>query len=70
MSNDPPLIEVPIWPIDESERERLMRAIVKLAEADASLRFSTDQESGRIVIKGMSELHLDQELDTLKRTHN
>jgi elongation factor G len=70
MSHDPPLIEVPIAPRNASERDRLTLALAALAAADSSLRVSTDQESGQIIIKGMSELHLDRTLDILKRTYN
>jgi len=70
MSSDPPLIEVTIAPRGASDRERLTLALGALAAADSSFRVSTDAESGQIVIKGMSELHLDRTLDILKRTYN
>jgi len=66
MSSIPPLIEIPIEPRNESERERLMLALAALADADSAFRFSPDAESGQIIIKGMSELHLDHTVDILK----
>ena len=70
MSSDPPLIEVSIAPRSASDRERLGLALAALAAADSSFQVSTDAESGQIVIKRMSELHLDRALDILKRTYN
>jgi elongation factor G len=70
MSSVPPLIEVEIAPRNESDRERLGLALAGLTAADGSLRVSTDAESGQIIIKGASELHLDRALDILKRTYN
>jgi elongation factor G len=70
MSSTPPLIEVPIEPRSDRDRERLALALAALAAADSSFRCSTDAESGQIIIKGMSELHLDRTLDILKRTYN
>jgi elongation factor G len=69
MSNVPPLIEAPIAPATEGDREKLMRALVELAAEDDSFRFSADQESGQIIIAGIGELHLDNKLDTLKRVY-
>jgi elongation factor G len=70
MSSTPPLMEIAIEPRNASDRERLGLALAALADADNSLRVSTDAESGQIILKGMSELHLDHALDTLKRTYN
>jgi elongation factor G len=69
MSNVPPLIEVAIWPTAESDREKLMRALVELADEDDTFRFSADREPGQIIIAGMGELHLDNKLDILKRVY-
>src|ERR1700722_3982990 len=69
MSNNPPLIEVPIEPRTESDRERLAPALIALAAEDSAFRFWTDQESGQTIIAGMGELHLDGLIDILKRTH-
>jgi elongation factor G len=70
MRSVPPLIEVAIEPRSASDRERLGLALAALAAADSFLRVSTDAESGQIIMKGMSELHLDRSLDILKRTYN
>jgi elongation factor G len=69
MSNVPPVIEVPIEPTTESERESLTRALAELAAEDDSFRFSADRESGQIIIAGTGELHLDNKLDILKRVY-
>jgi elongation factor G len=66
MSNISSLIEIAIEPKSKSEQEKLARALIKLAAEDSSFHFSTDAESGRTVIGGMSELHLDTKIDALK----
>src|SRR6202008_4603838 len=40
-----------------------------LAAEDPSFRVSTDQESGHPILKGMGELHLDINVDILRRTY-
>ena len=64
-----PLIEIAIEPKSKAEREKLDIALAKLAAEDPSFRVSTDQESGQTILKGMSELHLDNKIDILRRTH-
>jgi elongation factor G len=65
----PCVIEVAIEPKSQPDREKLGVALAKLAAEDPSFRVSTDQESGRTILKGFSETHLDALLDTLKRTY-
>jgi elongation factor G len=69
MSNGPPLIEVPIAPTTESDREKLASALVEFAAEDSTFRFWTDQESGQTIIAGTGELHLDNKLDILRRVY-
>ncbi len=69
MSDQPPLIEVPIEPRTESDREKLAPALIALAAEDSGFRFWTDQESGQTIIAGMGELHLHSKVDILKRTY-
>ena len=64
-----PLIEVAIEPNSEADRERLDVAIAKLSGDDSNFSASIDQETGQIILKGMSELHLDVIVDALKRAH-
>jgi elongation factor G len=61
------LIEIAIEPKSKADREKLDVALAELAAEDSSFRVSTDQESGLILLKGMSELHLDAKVERLKR---
>ena len=42
-------------------------ALSKLAEEDPTFRWNTDPETGQTVVSGMGELHLDIQVDRLKR---
>jgi elongation factor G len=70
MSNDaheqPWLVEIAIEPKSKAYQGKLDVALAKLAAEDPSFRVSTDQESGQIILKGMSELHLDTKIGALK----
>jgi elongation factor G len=63
-----PLLEIAIEPRSRDDQETLGAALQKLASEDPSFRVSTDQESGQIILGGMSELQLDARIDLLKRT--
>ena len=65
----PLLIEVAIEPKSKAGREKLAVALAKLAAEDPSFGFSTDQESGQTILKGMSEQHLDIKVDILKLSY-
>ena len=66
----PRLVEIAIEPKWTADRERLGIALVKLAAKDSSFEVSVDHESGQIILKGTSELHLEAKLDVLRRTYN
>jgi TfoX/Sxy family transcriptional regulator of competence genes len=61
------LIETAIEPRSKVDREELAAALVKLAADDTSLQVATDPQSGRIILKGMDESHLDACIDRLWR---
>ena len=63
-----PVIEIAIEPKAKGDQEKIGVALVKLAAEKPSFRVWTDQESGKTIIKGMGELHLDIKVDILKRT--
>src|SRR5205814_9094933 len=44
-------------------------ALYRLARDNPSFRVSTDQESGKTILKGMGELHLEIKIDILRRTY-
>jgi|SRR5687768_3646147 elongation factor G len=63
----PWLIEVAIEPKAQADREKLAAALAELFAEDSAFGVSIDQESGQIILKGTSELHLDNKVDILKR---
>ena len=54
-------------PLSQGERDKLMAALVKLAEEDPTFTVRHDRETEDTVISGMGELHLDIIVDRLKR---
>src|ERR1700744_4065904 len=64
-----PVIEIAIEPKSRADQEKLSAALAKLTAEDPSFQVSTDQESGQTIMKGMSELHLDAKVDSLKRIY-
>ena len=65
----PWLVEMAIEQKWKADRERLGMALAKLAAEDSSFRVSIDPETGRTILKGMDDLHLDTKIDILKRAH-
>src|SRR5258707_4630572 len=65
-----PVIEIAIEPKSKADQEKLGVALAKLDAEDPSFRVSTDLESGQTILKGMGELHLDINVDILRRTYN
>jgi elongation factor G len=61
-----PLIEVAIEPKTRGDQEKLGRALARIAQDDPTFGATVDYESGQILIKGMSELHLEMIVDRLK----
>src|SRR3981189_1215397 len=64
-----PVIEIAIEPKSKADQEKLGVALAKLVAEDPSFRVPTDQESGKTILKGMGDLHLDIKVDILKRTY-
>jgi len=62
-----PVIEIVVEPRSQADQERMAQGLARLAAEDPSFRVASDSESGRIVIKGMGELHLEIIVDRLKR---
>jgi elongation factor G len=63
------LVETAIEPKIAADRKRLLAALAALAAEDRSLAVSADGESGEIILKGVSEQHLDGAIDALRHTH-
>lgn len=62
-----PVIKVAIEPKTKQGQEKMMTALVKLAEEDPTFKTYTDGETGQTIIAGMGELHLDIIVDRLLR---
>ena len=62
-----PVIQVSIEPDSKEDRDKLDVALQKLAEEDPTFRAETNPETGETLISGMGELHLDIQVDRMKR---
>ncbi len=62
-----PVIRVAIEPKTRAGQEKMMEALMKLAEEDPTFRTYTDDETGQVIIAGMGELHLEIIVDRLLR---
>jgi len=62
-----PVIRVAIEPKTKASQEKMILALVKLAEEDPTFKTYTDQETGQTIIAGMGELHLEIIVDRLMR---
>ena len=62
-----PVINIAVEPTSKQAQEKMVNALIKLAEEDPTFKTWTDQESGQTIIAGMGELHLDIIVDRLKR---
>ncbi len=65
-----PVIRVTVEPKTAADQERMNEALRRLADEDPTFRLGMDEESGRVVIAGMGELHLDVLLERLRREYN
>ena len=62
-----PVIKVAIEPKSKQSQEKMILALIKLAEEDPTFKTYTDQETGQTIIAGMGELHLEIIVDRLLR---
>jgi elongation factor G len=62
-----PVIKVAIEPKTKQSQEKMVAALVKLAEEDPTFKTYTDTETGQTIIAGMGELHLEIIVDRLLR---
>jgi elongation factor G len=64
-----PVVELCLEPARSPDLEKLDLALRKLCSEDPSLRLSTDPETGRPLVKGMGELHLQILAERLESQH-
>ena len=62
-----PVIKLAIEPKTKQMQEKMVMALIKLAEEDPTFKTETDPETNQTVIAGMGELHLDIIVDRLLR---
>ncbi len=62
-----PVISQALEPKSKADQDKMTLALTKLAEEDPTFRMHTDPETGQTVISGMGELHLDIQVDRLRR---
>ena len=62
-----PVISIAVSPKSRADRDKLMAALIKLAEEDPTFTVRVDPETNDTVISGMGELHLDIIVDRLRR---
>ena len=65
-----PVIDEAIEPKKKDDQDRFAIALQKLAEEDPTFRYKTDPETGQTVISGMGELHLEVEVERMRREFN
>ncbi len=67
MSFPDPVLSVAIEAKSKADQDKMDIAVTKLVDEDPTLKFTTDQESGQMVLAGMGELHLDVIVERIRR---
>ncbi len=62
-----PVISVALEPKTKAGQDKMIQALLKLAEEDPTFKFRTDEETGQTIISGMGELHLEIMVDRMLR---
>ncbi|MFZ9521434.1 MAG: elongation factor G [Silvanigrellaceae bacterium] len=62
-----PVISLAVEPKSTADLDKLMQSLNRLAMEDPSLRVSTSEDTGQVLISGMGELHLQIIADRLLR---
>jgi len=66
-STPTPVLEVSVEAPDPDTHQRLIQALQRICVDDPSLRLGTERETGRLLLAGMGELHLEVTLDRVRR---
>ncbi len=67
MNSREPVISQAVEPKANADQEKMDLALNRLAQEDPSFRVHTDEKSGRTIISGMGEQHLEIFVDRMKR---
>ncbi len=62
-----PVLSISVEPESRAESDRLTSSLLKLVDEDPTLRLTSDEESGQMLLAGMGELHLDIIVDRLAK---
>jgi len=62
-----PVIDEAIEPKSKADQEKMGIALQKLAEEDPTFKYKTDHETGQTLISGMGELHLEVQVERMRR---
>ncbi len=62
-----PVISVAIEPKSRADQDKLIDAMLKLADEDPTFKVRYDKDTGQTIISGMGELHLDVLVTRMKR---
>ena len=62
-----PVIQVSIEPKSKADRDKMDVALQKLTEEDPTFKAETNPETGQTLVAGMGELHLDIQVERMKR---
>jgi translation elongation factor EF-G len=65
--NDKAVLSITLAPKTSADQEKLGQGLAQLMAEDPTLRVTTDQATGEVIIAGMGELHLEIIVDRLKR---
>ena len=65
-----PVIDEAIEPKSKADQDKMAIALQKLAEEDPTFKYKTDHETGQTLISGMGELHLEVQVERMRREFN
>ena len=62
-----PVVAKALEVADTAQHKKLVAALSRMAEEDPTLRLTSDAETGRTLLSGMGELHLDMVMERVNR---
>ena len=65
-----PVMSISAKPKSRADQDKILKALLKLAEEDPTFTVHTDKETDETIISGMGELHLEIIVDRLKHEFN
>jgi elongation factor G len=65
-----PVISVALEPKTRADQDRIAAVLQQLAREDPSFQVRTEDESGRAIVAGMGELHLEIIVDRMRREYD